>query len=115
MPGRFDVDLLDPEDPFELDADNWPHLYKHSFVRPDGRALRIELPDIIDLLASGACLFYPADLAIGQAHWLLLGEIEGLVLTVPLAPPRSGDPTKCRPIGLYEASKAEQDAYRRDV
>lgn len=30
----------------------------------------------------------------------------GRVLMVPLAPARSGDPARCRPIGCYEASQA---------
>ena len=59
-------------------------------------------------------LFYPADLEKGDAHWLLVGEVEGIVMTVPLAPPRSGDPTKCRPIGLYRAAAMEEDRYRQD-
>jgi hypothetical protein len=38
----------------------------------------------------------------------------GTVLMVPLAPSREGDPTRCRPIGCYRASKNLADRYRRD-
>jgi hypothetical protein len=112
---RFDLSLLDADDPFEVDTANWPHLYKHSFTRPDGRPIRIELPDIVDLYVWGAVLFYPADPGEGDAHWLLVTDVEGVVMTVPLAPSRSGNPSKCRPIGLYVASAAEQDRYKKDV
>jgi hypothetical protein len=30
MKERFDVDALDPDDPFEIDDDNMPHLAKHA-------------------------------------------------------------------------------------
>jgi len=29
MRDRFEIDLLDPDDPFEIDDQNRPHLYKH--------------------------------------------------------------------------------------
>jgi len=115
MTQRFDLSLLDPDDPFEVDSMNWPHLYKHAFARPNGRPLTIELSDILDAYVWGAALFYPADLGHGDAHWFLVTAIENVVVTVPLAPARSGDPTKCRPIGLYAASRSEQDQYRRDI
>jgi len=114
MPGRFDPSKLDDDDPFEVDADNWPHLYKHTFVRPDGRPVRIELPDVLDLYIWNEALYYPADLAKGDAHWLLVGEIEGVMITVPLALPKSGDPAKCRPIGIYPAAADEKDRYIED-
>ena len=41
-------------------------------------------------------------------------EVGGRVLIVPLAPSRSGDPSKCRPIGCYEASSDLAATYRRD-
>lgn len=112
---RFDIDLLDADDPFEVDDVNRPHLYKHAFARPDGSAIRIELTDLLDLWVWNAVLLYPADPTKGDAHWLMLAEVDGVVVTVPLAPAKSGDPAKCRPIGIYKAGAAEQDAYRRDV
>ena len=56
-------------------------------------------------------LFYPA---IPPAHWLMVAEVAGRVLVVPLAPPDSDNPAKCRPIGCYEAAKNLADEYRRD-
>jgi hypothetical protein len=111
---RFDLSPLDPDDPFEVDADNWPHLYKHTFQRPDGRPVRIELLDVLDRYGWGGMLPYPADLGEGDAHWLLVGEVEHVVITVPLAPPRSGDARRCRPIGIYEAAAEERENYYRD-
>jgi hypothetical protein len=110
---RFDLDDLDPADPFEVDAGNLPHLFKHMFAA-DGRLLYIGLEDVRDLYVWEAVLYYPADLSVGDAHWLMVGEIEGIVVTVPLAPPNSGDRKKCRPIGLYQASDAERERYRND-
>jgi hypothetical protein len=55
--------------------------------------------------------FYPA---IPPAHWLMVAEVAGRVLVVPLAPPDSGDPLKCRPIGCYEAAVHLADQYRRN-
>jgi len=34
---RFDLDLLDPDDPFEIDDANRPHLYKHLPISVDRR------------------------------------------------------------------------------
>ncbi|MQA78144.1 MAG: hypothetical protein GEV10_06650 [Streptosporangiales bacterium] len=59
---RFDPDLLDDEDPFEIDSQA-AHLFK---------------------------------------------------LVVPLAPARSRDPRRCRPIGCYEAAPGLASQYRRD-
>jgi hypothetical protein len=56
-------------------------------------------------------LFYPA---IPPAHWLMVAEVAGAVLVVPLAPPDSNDATRCRPIGCYVASTRLADQYRRD-
>lgn len=115
MPSRLDIDLLDPDDPFEVDEHNWPHLYKHAFAKPDGRVLTVDLADVLDRYVWNAVVFYPADPAAGDAHWLMVTDVEGIVVTVPIAPARDGDPKKCRPIGLYEAAASEQDSYRRDA
>ena len=97
---RFDPGLLDEEDPFEIDTQA-PHLFKHPHLGID---------DIDDVWAS-APLFYPAK---PPAHWLMCAEVGGRVLMVPLAPARSGDPSRCRPIGCYEASQALAAQYRKD-
>ena len=44
----------------------------------------------------------------------MVAEIAGRVLVVPLAPAANDDPTKCRPIGCYEAAPQFADQYRRD-
>jgi hypothetical protein len=82
---RFDIDLLDDTDPFEID-DQAAHLFKHA---------ELGIEDIDDVWESDP-LFYPAR---PPADWLMVAEIAGRVLVVPLAPPESGDATKCRPIG----------------
>jgi hypothetical protein len=53
-------------------------------------------------------MFYPAK---PPAHWLMVAEVDGKVLMVPLAPARDGNPTRCRPIGCYEASKHLSEAF----
>ena len=56
-------------------------------------------------------LFYPAR---PPAHWLMVAEVAGRVLTVPLAPSRSGDPRSCRPIGCYVAADHLTRRYQED-
>ncbi len=57
-------------------------------------------------------LFYPAKPP--PAHWLMVGEVAGRVLVVPLAPPDAGDPSRCRPIGCYQAADRLVVRYRED-
>ncbi len=96
----LDLDLLDDEDPFEIDAQA-AHLFKHP---------RLGIEDIREVWASDP-MFYPAK---PPAHWLMVAEVDGTVLMVPLAPARDGNSKRCRPIGCYEASKHLADQYRRD-
>jgi hypothetical protein len=96
----FDIDLLDGDDPFEIDAQA-AHLFKHAAM---GTA------DICEVWQADP-LFYPA---IPPADWLMVAEVAGRVLVVPLAPPASGDPSRCRPIGCYLALKYLADEYRSD-
>ena len=97
----FDLDLLTDTDPFEIDTQT-AHLFKHPNRGID---------DIREVWASDP-LFYPAK---PPAHWLMVAEVAGgTVLMVPLTPARDGDPTRCRPIGCYQASKYLADQYRRD-
>jgi hypothetical protein len=95
MRPRLDIEALDPEDPFELDDGNLPHLAKHAPFTAE---------DLNDILASDP-LFYEAK-SDGPADWLMVGEVPGhfTPVVVPLAKPDSGDPTKCRPIGIYEVT-----------
>lgn len=97
---RFDVDVLDELWPFEID-DQAAHLFKHP-------GLAVE--DIADVWAASP-LFYPAR---PPAHWLMVAEVAGRVLTVPLAPSRTGNPTRCRPIGCYPAAHHLTRRYQED-
>lgn len=97
---RFGLDALDEDDPFEID-DQASHLFKHAPFGTD---------DVYEVWRSDP-LFYPA---MPPADWLMVVEIDGRVLVVPLAPPDSGDPSRCRPIGCYLAAAHLADRYRED-
>ena len=97
---RFAVDELDDDSPFEVDTQA-AHLFKHP---------GLGLADIEEAWMSDP-LFYPAE---PPAHWLMVAEVSGRVLMVPLAPSRSGDPARCRPIGCYVAAVHLARRYRRD-
>jgi hypothetical protein len=100
---RLALDALDADEPFELDSDNIPHLAKHAPFTAD---------DVLDAWTFGDPLFYEAD---GPADWLMIARLaEGIVL-VPLAASRSGDPQRCRPIGIYEPSRALMQQYEEDL
>ena len=68
------------------------------------------MEDVAEVWASDP-LFYPAR---PLAHWLMVAEVGGRVLTVPLAPSRSGDPHLCRPICCYVAADHLARRYRED-
>jgi len=97
---RFDVGALDDDWPFEVDHQA-AHLFKHP---------RLGLEDIGDVWASDP-LFYPA---APPAHWLMVADVAGRVLTVPLAPLSTGDPRRCRPIGCYVAAAHLARRYQED-
>ena len=97
---RFNVDDLAEDWPFEIDQQA-SHLFKH----PD-----LGLDDISDVWTSEP-LFY---LAKPTAHWLMVAEVCGRVLTVPLAPSNTGDRRRCRPIGCYVAADHLARRYRED-
>lgn len=97
---RFNVDDLDEDWPFEIDQQA-SHLFKHP---------GLGLDDVGDVWTSGP-LFYPAR---PPAHWLMVAEVAGRILTVPLAPSNTGDPHKCRPIGCYIAADHLARRYRED-
>jgi hypothetical protein len=113
MRPRFDLDLLNPDDPFEIDGANRPHLYKH-LPMADGRYVVVGVEDILDVYHFGDPMYEPAEEG-GAADWLMIGEVPEIVLVVPLAPPRKPDPTKCRPIGLDGASEDERRRHREWV
>jgi hypothetical protein len=96
----LDLDLLDDADPFEVDVQA-AHLFKHPYLG---------LADVREVWASDP-LFYPAK---PPAHWLMVADVGGDVLLVPLAPPHSGDPRRCRPIGCYRAAAHLARRYKED-
>jgi hypothetical protein len=104
MRERFELEALNPDDPFELDSGNIPHLAKHA---------PFTAGDALDAWAFGDPLFYPAA-ADGPADWLMVARLPEGVVVVPLAPPRGGDPRKCRPIGIYEPSRSLVERYEED-
>lgn len=102
---RFDPELLDEHDPFEIDDDNGPHLAKHASYTSD---------DVIDAWRDPHRLLVAAT-ADGPADWLLVARLGGGDLVrVPLAASRSGLWNTCRPIGIYQASPALADLYNQE-
>jgi hypothetical protein len=102
---RFDPELLDPDEPFQIDDGNRPHLAKHS---PYTQA------DIFDAWADPDLLFAEAA-ANGPADWLLIAALPGGdVVQVPLAPGRNGEWRRCRPIGIYDASYTQWELYQQE-
>ena len=67
MRERFDLEALDPDDPFELDSGNLPHLAKHAPFTAE---------DALDAWAFGDPLFYPAA-EDGPADWLMVARVPG--------------------------------------
>jgi hypothetical protein len=96
----LDLELLDDADPFEVDSQA-AHLFKHP---------HLGLADVRDVWANSP-VFYPAK---PPADWLMVAEVHGRVLVVPLAPSRGGDPRRCRPIGCYVAAEHLARRYRED-
>jgi hypothetical protein len=45
----------------------------------------------------------------------MVARVPGAIIVVPLAPSRNGDPTKCRPIGIFEPSRALAERYYKDA
>jgi len=97
---RFDIELFDDEDPFEIDCQRI-HLAKH---------MRLDADDVREVWASHP-LFYPAH-PDGPADWLMVAEIPGTVLVVALAPVSTW--RKCRPVAVYEAGPELVRRYRQD-
>ena len=114
MPDRFDIDGLDPEDPFEVDEGNRAHLHKHV-ANDAGRNIAIGPDDLLDVFLFGEPIFYPADPSKGDAEWIMIGEVPGALLAVPLARAQSGNPAKCRPTSIHQASENERRRYREDI
>jgi hypothetical protein len=109
---RLDPDLLDAENPFEIDDGNRPHLHKHLPEDDRGRLVAIGPEDILDGYICGDPIFYEAKEG-GAADWLMMAQVPGLVICVPVTPPNSGDVRFCRPIGIYKPSVDDRNRYLR--
>lgn len=109
---RLSIDLLDPENPFEIDDGNRFHLMRHLPEEDRGKPVAVGPEDILDLYLYGDPSYFPANDG-GEADWLMVGIVPGLTLCVPLAPPNSGNVRCCRPIGIYKASGELRDRYLR--
>jgi hypothetical protein len=72
----LDIDQLDDDDPFEVDTQA-AHLFKHP---------HLGLDDVREVWESDP-LFYPAH---PPANWLMVAEVAGDVLVVPIAPAGRG-------------------------
>ncbi|HMQ26400.1 MAG TPA: hypothetical protein PKA98_10470, partial [Acidimicrobiales bacterium] len=86
----LDIDRLADDDPFEINVQT-AHLFKHD---------DLGVTDILEVWQSDP-VFYPAK---PPADWLVVADLGGRVLVVPIARPDSGDRARCRPIGCYEAT-----------
>lgn len=99
---RFDPELLDEDDPFEIDQENAPHLAKHS---------PYTVEDVGDAWSDEAAVFIEAAVD-GPADWLLVARLSGGdIVEIPLAPARSSGWRNCRPIGIYRAGTAATRCY----
>lgn len=106
----LDPAALDPDEPFEIDAANRPHLFKHH-ARSSGQVIALGEEDVYDVFYHDPQFERARH---GPAEWLMVGEVPGdLVLVVPLAPSRSGDASRARPIGIYQATRTRRSAYRK--
>ena len=93
----LDFTLLDDDDPFELDGGNLPHLFKHGPYSDEY---------LWEVWTSDPLFFEPTDQS-RSADWLMVAEVAGDILVVPLAKPKSGNIRKARPIGLDIARDSE--------
>lgn len=106
---RLNIDLLDGVNPFEIDKINRPHLFKHYV----GATTLEDGLDLLDeVFIHDNAVFKEAD---PPADWLMVGEIPGGYVIVPIAKSASGDKSKCRPIGLRAATEIEVAEYLEDV
>lgn len=94
-----DLDVLDQDDPFEIDDANLAHLAKHA---------PYTVEDVFDAFF-GAPVFTDAK---PPAVWLMIGPVPGDMLVVPLVRARSR--RQLRPIGVYRAARRHREVYEAD-
>lgn len=95
---RFDYDLLEEDWPFEIDTQT-THLFKHDDIQ------------IIQEVWEEGVARYVAT-RFHSAHWFLVGLVGDECWSIPLCPANRGGSTKCRPIGVYKASRWVIEEYR---
>lgn len=96
---ELDVDQLDQDDPLEIDDDNAPHLAKHEpFTSDDSLDAFFDNPVFVDA---------PHEPAL----WIMIAEIPGEIVLVPLMRARRRD-DQVRPIGIYRAGHRYREVYR---
>jgi len=95
MEDTFDPDLLDDDDPFEIDEGNLPHLVGHGFG----------LTDLWELW-EGTPYWSEDEQHPGRLK--LHGPIPGDYLVVPCAASSSGDVHRCRPITIFSVGPPEE-------
>jgi hypothetical protein len=96
----LNLELLDDEDPFEIDEANRPIC---SLMRPSA---------MMTLTMYGRAIRCSSRQGLRGADWLMVAEVPGGdVLVVPLAKPNSGQVTKARPIGIYRAAERLKQRY----
>ncbi|HEX5288295.1 MAG TPA: hypothetical protein VFX25_05460 [Streptosporangiaceae bacterium] len=100
---KFDYEDLDEVDPFEIDS-QLTHLFKHEGMDPGA---------IYEVWTDNP-VFYPGN-DEGEADWLMVGEVTGDTVLVPLA--AGSQPNKTRPIGVYTVKRGGRldTQYRADT
>ncbi|MFN2593503.1 MAG: hypothetical protein ABR579_01275 [Actinomycetota bacterium] len=100
-PDRFDPDLLDALDPFEIDDGNRAQLSKWDGLTHD---------DLLEAWRGEPRLFMAPDEF--PADWDLVSEVASVgTIVVPLARAKSGDPSKARPLTVFKANLRTQARY----
>ncbi len=95
----FNVDDLDPRDPFQIDERNAPHLAKHEGCDPE----------LLYSMWVSECRFFPA--AHGPADWFMVADVGGEFFVAALMRSAVASDGKCRPVGLRRAPLWLVDAY----
>lgn len=96
--------MIDTADPFEVDANNEPHLSADPQFCVD---------DALDVLA-GDPEFYE-DESEGSGEWLMVGPVPGgLLLVVPVSQSRYSGYSKVRPITILRAPPHIEQRYLGD-
>lgn len=94
---EIDFDAIDPDDPFEIDDRNRAHLAKHPPFTEE---------DVYDAFFSDP-IFVQAE---PPAHWLMIANIPGDIVVVPVMPAASRH--QMRPLGIYRGSSRHRGILR---